>query len=67
MTDRKIKVKIDPAGRPTIEAEGFTGSSCTAATKPIEDAFRGGDFDRNYRPEYHQVDHSAENTMGLEM
>jgi hypothetical protein len=35
---RTITVTIDPCGRPTIDAKGFTGQGCKKATKPIEDA-----------------------------
>ena len=35
---RTIQVTIDPCGRPTIDAKGFTGQGCKKATKPIEDA-----------------------------
>lgn len=33
-----IRITIDKTGKPTIEADGFHGVGCTAATKPIEDA-----------------------------
>ena len=39
---QKQKVKIDPLGRPTIDAEGFGGQGCLAASKPIVDALSGG-------------------------
>jgi len=51
MGQKKITVIIDKAGRPTIEAHGFTGQSCKKATKPIEDAFRGGDSTTTDKPE----------------
>lgn len=38
---KTIKVKIDPAGNPTIDAEGFTGDACKKATQGIEDLFSG--------------------------
>lgn len=31
-TDQRVKTTIDPVGNLKVEAEGFTGSSCTAAT-----------------------------------
>lgn len=34
----QIKVKIDPQGRVKFEGVGFTGQTCLAATKPLEDA-----------------------------
>ena len=39
----KIYIEIDKIGVPKIKAEGFAGSSCTDATKPILDALTGGD------------------------
>jgi hypothetical protein len=35
---RRIHVKISPTGEITVEAEGFKGKGCEAATKAIEDA-----------------------------
>lgn len=35
---RKIHVRITAAGEITVEAEGFKGNGCEAATKAIEDA-----------------------------
>ena len=32
MSDKRIKVKIDPMGNPTVEAVGFNGVGCTDAT-----------------------------------
>ena len=37
-----INVTINPQGLPKIEAEGFQGVGCKAATKPIEDALSNG-------------------------
>lgn len=52
---RKIKISISPMGDPKVEAEGFVGASCEAATKPIEDALSGGKGgNTSYKPEYHQ-------------
>jgi hypothetical protein len=47
-----IKITIDPTGKPTIEAEGFHGIGCAAATKPIEDALSAaGDRQRTEKME----------------
>lgn len=46
-----IKVSIAPDGKPTIEAEGFQGVGCKAATKPIEDALGNGDKETHDKPE----------------
>ena len=35
---RSIQVRVSPAGEITVEAEGFNGRGCEAATKAIEDA-----------------------------
>ena len=35
---RKIHVRITPAGDITVEADGFRGKGCEAATKAIEEA-----------------------------
>lgn len=40
---KTITVTIDKTGKPTIEAHGFQGGACKAATKPLEDALSGGD------------------------
>jgi hypothetical protein len=65
MSEKKIIVKIDKAGRPTIEAQGFTGSSCQQATKPLEDAFRGAKSDTTLKDEFHQVDIATDQSMTL--
>lgn len=56
MSDRKIKITIDPMGNPKVEAEGFVGTSCEAATAAIESALAGKatGADRTYKPEYSQ-------------
>ncbi|MBK1835635.1 DUF2997 domain-containing protein [Roseibacillus ishigakijimensis] len=35
---RSIQVTVSPAGEITVEAEGFNGRGCEAATKAIENA-----------------------------
>ncbi len=35
---RKIHVRVSPIGEITVEADGFQGNGCEAATKAIEDA-----------------------------
>jgi hypothetical protein len=52
MEGRKIIIKIDPIGTPTVEAVGFNGSDCAAATEGIERAL-GGAGDRTLKPEYY--------------
>lgn len=57
MSDQKIRITIDPVGNKKVEAEGFVGTSCEAATAHIEQALAGGKpnmGDREYKPEYSQ-------------
>jgi hypothetical protein len=37
---RRIHVRVSPFGEITVEAEGFQGKGCEAATKAIEEALR---------------------------
>lgn len=48
-----ITITIDPCGRPTIDAQGFTGTSCKDATKAIEKALSANNesVDRQEKPE----------------
>ena len=48
---RKIHVRITPAGAITVEAEGFHGKGCEAATKAIEEAL-GKPGSRTRKAEY---------------
>lgn len=54
MSDRSIKITINPIGKPTVEAIGFNGVGCADATAPIERALSGGqiDFTRELKPEW---------------
>lgn len=57
MLDKKIKVTISPLGQPTVEAIGFNGQGCTAATEGIEKALSGsGGVAREYKEEWSQED-----------
>jgi hypothetical protein len=38
MSARRIHVRISPVGEITVEADGFQGKGCEAATKAIEEA-----------------------------
>ena len=38
MSRRRIHVRVSPNGDITVEADGFQGQGCEAATKAIEDA-----------------------------
>lgn len=50
---KTITITIDPCGRPTIDAQGFTGASCKDATKAIEKALSANNesVDRQEKPE----------------
>lgn len=47
---KKIKITVDRDGNATVEAFGFKGRSCLAATKAIEDAL-GKVKSRKEKPE----------------
>ena len=61
MSGRKITVKIDPVGNPTVEGHNFTGQSCAEATKEIEAALATGTggYEREYKPSWHETEHEA--------
>jgi len=48
---KKIHVRITPAGDITVEAEGFHGKGCEAATKAIEEAL-GQACTRTRKPDF---------------
>lgn len=48
---RRILVRISPAGAITVEADGFHGTGCEAATKAIEEAL-GKPKERIRKPEF---------------
>ena len=48
---RRIHVRVSPIGDITVEAEGFQGKGCEAATKAIEDAL-GRPGKRTRKPEF---------------
>lgn len=51
---QQIIVTISPEGDSKIEAVGFKGGACAAATKPLEEAL-GVVTDRKLKPEFHQA------------
>lgn len=60
-SQRKIKIKIDQLGNPTIEAEGFVGSSCERATAPIEQALAGtGPVTRDLKENYYASEEATD-------
>lgn len=48
---RCIHVRVSPAGEITVEAEGFHGKGCEAATKAIEEAL-GKPRERTRKPDF---------------
>lgn len=48
---RRIHVRVSPIGEITVEADGFQGNGCEAATKAIEDAL-GKPRDRTRKPDF---------------
>lgn len=53
---KKIIVTIDPMGSPKIEAQGFMGASCEAATASLEKALaagRGETTVTEHKPEFY--------------
>jgi hypothetical protein len=55
---KTITITINGNGKPEVEASGFIGGSCKAATKPILDALGASNdnADTLDKPELHQVD-----------
>lgn len=62
--NRKIHVRITPAGEITVEAEGFHGKGCEAATKAIEDAL-GKPGNRTRKSEFWRQENSRKNQQKL--
>ena len=48
---RRIIVRVSPTGDITVEADGFQGKGCEAATKAIEEAL-GKPKERTHKPDY---------------
>jgi len=48
---RRIHVRVSPVGEITVEADGFKGNGCEAATKAIEDAL-GKPRERIRKPDF---------------
>ncbi len=64
MSSRKIHVRVTPAGEITVEAEGFQGKGCEAATKAIEEAL-GRAGNRTRKPEFWRQENSRKNQQKL--
>ena len=61
---RKILVRITPAGVITVEADGFRGKGCEAATKAIEEAL-GKPGTRTRKAEYWRQNLTTKNQQRL--
>ena len=61
---RKILVRITPAGVITVEADGFHGKGCEAATKAIEEAL-GKPGSRTRKPDYWRQPQTTKNQQRL--
>jgi hypothetical protein len=60
---KTITVQIDPAGKTTIEAHGFQGQGCLAATAYLEEALGTPVGDRTLKPEIKQQTRSTPNHL----
>ncbi len=62
---RHIHVKVSPTGEITVEAHGFKGNGCEAATKAIEDAL-GKPRERTRKPDFwrQSIRHQNQQPLG---
>jgi hypothetical protein len=60
MAMKKIKVTIDQLGGSTVEAIGFNGVGCVAATSKIEEALGSEPAVRVEKPEIHSSTNETE-------
>ena len=61
---RKIHVRVTPTGEISVEAEGFQGKGCEAATKAIEDAL-GKPRERTRKPDFWRQSQRHQNQQPL--
>jgi hypothetical protein len=61
---RRIRVRVSPFGEITVEAEGFQGKGCEAATKAIEEAL-GKPRARSRKPDFWRQTNSQTNQQQL--
>lgn len=61
---RRIQVRVSPAGEISVEAEGFNGRGCEAATKAIEDAL-GKAKTRTRKPSFRKRLQGTQNKQQL--
>ncbi len=60
---KTVYIRVSPKGEVKIEAEGFAGTSCEAATAPYEKAL-GTPGDREEKPEYYAANETTQQ-LGL--
>lgn len=61
---RRIQVRITLAGEITVEAQGYKGNGCEAATKAIEEAL-GKPGTRTRKPDFWRQENSRNNDQKL--
>jgi len=61
---RRIHVRVTPTGEITVEAEGFQGKGCEAATKAIEDAL-GKTRERTRKPDFWRQSQRHQNNQQI--
>jgi hypothetical protein len=61
---RRLLVRVAPDGALTVEADGFQGKVCEAATREIEQAL-GQSTGRKLKPEHRQVSRTVDRTQTL--
>lgn len=62
--NRRIIVRVSPTGMITVEATGFKGKGCEAATKAIEDAL-GKPGTRTRKRDFWRQDTTGKNRQKL--
>jgi len=61
---RKIHVRVTATGEITVEADGFQGKGCEAATKAIEEAL-GKPRERTRKPDFWRQSNRHQNQQPL--
>jgi len=61
---RRIHVRVSSTGEITVEADGFQGKGCGAATKAIEDAL-GKPRERTRKPDFWRQSQRGQNQQQL--
>lgn len=51
---KQVKITISKTGAPTIEAQGYKGGECVAATAGLRGRLGGGEGDMELSPEYYE-------------